>query len=114
MTLKDKASITVPISNVRLIFGKGDYVVVVSGSDIGKEGIVLMNEGPQTTILTTNDHTIKVLTSCLGRRFGSEYVAETPAIQVKKFDLINYRKAVGIVLISTVHTILTLSISNTL
>jgi ribosomal protein L24 len=62
------AEVTEHLSNICPVFKKGDQVLVGSGLDVGKEGVVVDVADRHTTILTKNDNQLTVLTKLLTHR----------------------------------------------
>lgn len=96
------------IERICPVFKKGEEVMVGSGVDMGKSGVVVATEGQHTIILTKNDNQIKVLTKLLIHKIDGIGL-DPPTIKLRKFDLVRYHEGVGMVLSwdSTVVKILT-------
>jgi hypothetical protein len=76
---------------------KGNEVMVSSGADMGKQGIVVDVSGQHTTIITRNNHQLRVLTQALTHIYD-RVKPDLPIIKLCKYDLVKYQEGVGVVL----------------
>jgi peptidyl-tRNA hydrolase len=84
------AQVNERIDNIALVFKKGNEVMVSSGADMGKQGIVVDVSGQHTTIITRNNHQLRVLTQALTHIYD-RVKPDLPIIKLCKYDLVKYQ-----------------------